>query len=399
MFIPTLREDLIFEYIEDNGESLVVYHDKLLIAQQPIAVPKTIHEFISSIQAKTTETEFINKIKINSADIIQSENILKIINTLENLGFMETTLIQSVRNIRTSYLESPIKEPVCSGTTYPDSKIQLNSFLDEILSLSEEKSFQPSNIILSPHIDFRVGENAKSIYSDNYNAIKQEKYDLIILLGTSHYQNSDYLMFTKKHYQTPLGTIKTDINFIEKLEKQSKYPITIDDLAHLNEHSLELNIVFIQKLFGNNTKILPILTGSLHEFIENNIYPDQSERINETISSIQNLIKNKKVLFIASGDFSHFGKRFDDPFDADSHLHRVYNEDNDLINSIINGDRNQFFDQIATNNNHNKVCGFSPFYLTMHLTNAKKGTLHSYSQWNDTDTKSAVSFAGLSLFQ
>jgi len=400
MIIPALRNDLRLEFIEEDGESLVVYFDDLCITKEPIAIPKELHLLIKSFDGKMDElkfTEMINKTNDSNTHI---DGIINLIRNLEYLGFMETPAIEIAKRKINNYLDSPLREAICNGNTYPDNPQELELFIDDIMKISSEQKFEDTNIILSPHIDFRIGDIAKKVYSDNYNSIKNnKKVDLIIIMGTSHNKYSDYLMFTKKHFQTPLGITRTDINLIEELEKKSKYPVMIDDLAHYNEHSIELHIVMLQRLFGTKAKILPILTASFHEFIENDIYPEKSERIQDILSTINELTKNKNVLYIASGDLAHIGRKFNDDFDAESKLESLYDDDAKLIKALKDTNKNKFFDLISGIKDKNKVCGLSPFYLMLQLTDSKRGEFLSYGQWNEMDTKSAVSFAGLSLFK
>ena len=169
-------------------------------------------------------------------------------------------------------------------------------------------------------IDFRIGSKAHRCYAAGYHSIRNTNADLFVILGTSHQGNSDYFMLTKKDFETPLGCAETDRDIIDMLASGLSYDLTIDDMAHRHEHSIEFQVVLLQHYFRNRSfRILPVLVGSFHNFIHDKTMPGSDGRLSEFISKLKGIIAEmgRKAVFIASADMAHIGRKFNDKFYAE----------------------------------------------------------------------------------
>ena len=128
-----------------------------------------------------------------------------------------------------------------------------------------------------------------------------------------------------------------------------KEDLTIDEEAHRYEHSTEYPAVILQYLFKGQTKILPILVGSFYDCMVNKTLPSEQEKINKFIRTLQKVLKNsnKKVVYLASVDFSHIGMKFGNEFDALEKLEECKKEDLESIRLIENLDVDGFFQKNA----------------------------------------------------
>jgi AmmeMemoRadiSam system protein B len=252
-----------------------------------------------------------------------------------------------------------------------------------------------------PHIDFRIGEKAHRCYAAGYHAIRDTQADLFIILGTSHQGNSDYFMMTYKNFETPLGIANTDIDLIDEIKSQLSFELTIDDMAHRHEHSIEFQVVLLQHYFKNrNFKLLPILVGSFHNFISSGSTPQADERLTELIDIINKSIQanDRKVVFIASADMAHIGRKFHDNFDAEGEFPRLKEEDKLLLKYLESCDAESFFEAISAVRDKNKICGLSPAYSLLKICRPQYGKIIGYNIWNESETKSAVSFGSIAFY-
>jgi MEMO1 family protein len=142
------------------------------------------------------------------------------------------------------------------------------------------------------------------------------------------------------------------------------------------------------------------LVGSFHEYFENRESPDSSVTFLQLIESLQKAlhISGRKPLFIASVDLAHIGRKFGDDFDAAPALSNLRFEDRKLIDSIERLDKESFFQKILDDNDKYKICGTSPIYSLLSLNDFNKASFLKYNQWNDIETKSAVSFASFAFY-
>ena len=308
-----------------------------------------------------------------------------------------------IKNEIDSYMFSPMRKPVCAGSSYSESPDLLSIEMKEIIeaNFNANKNYPPAKALIVPHIDFRIGPEAHLAYSAAYNSILNSDADLFVIFGTAHYGNSSYFMLTEKDFLTPFGKIETDKEIINTLKNKLGDKIVFDELTHRTEHSIELQTILLHYIFRNrNFKILPILVGSFHQFIYENRLPSTSKIFNDFTDSLKQAISesNRKVIYIASADFAHIGRKFGDSFDAEIALEILKDEDIELIDSLVNVNEDNFFQKITNSNDKRRICGLSPIYTMLKTADFKYSKLLEYQQWNEIETKSAVSFATIAYY-
>lgn len=199
--------------------------------------------------------------------------------------------------------DDSIRQPAFAGQFYSADSVTLTKQLE--FFLANAKSPQTSNIvaIIVPHAGYLY---SGQIDADAYNQVKGNKYDLVIILGTNHTTAgfSDISVYPNGAFATPIGNLKIDDKTAEALLKKDK-DVKADLNVHKKEHSIEVQCPFIKYLFPS-AKILPIIVG------EPNI--EMCTRFGEALAGI---IKDKKVLIVASSDLSHY-PRFDDAVKTDN---------------------------------------------------------------------------------
>jgi AmmeMemoRadiSam system protein B/AmmeMemoRadiSam system protein A len=146
--------------------------------------------------------------------------------------------------------------------------------------------------IISPHAGYVF---SGVVAASAFNQIdKNKKYDNIFVIGSSHYVAFDgAAIYNKGNFETPLGTVQVNIDLANKLIND--YDVFIyNDQAHTNEHSLEVQLPFLQYLLKDNFRIVPILLGT------------HSTDICYKIAEALLPYFNENNLFVISSDFSHY---------------------------------------------------------------------------------------------
>lgn len=404
LVIPKLRNDIVFDFVEDevNGKHIVLF-DPSGYADRPVYLPGFFLDMLKLLNGELSLKE-LNKTVSETLNLDFDDSFfLELFKHLDEYCFLETPRFNWRKYDIDKYLESPKRNYICGGSTYPLEYDKLKESLGKLLDCNEQtNSNQNAKAIIVPHIDFNIGVQANSTYSTAYNAIKNTDADLFVIFGTSHYGNSDLFMLTKKDFETPLGLVENDKELISFMQRDRMPRITIDDLSHRNEHSIELQAVILKHLFGKRKfKILPVLCGSFHNFIRDNTLPNSEQKFVVFIDKLKQGIESlgRKAVFIASADFAHIGRKFGDNFDAAPMLDIVRNEDLDLINQLENCNQDAFFKLVTEAKDKRKICGLSPIYAMLHTVKPGKGHFLKYEQWNEIETKSAVSFASLSFYE
>jgi len=134
------------------------------------------------------------------------------------------------------------------------------------------------------------------IAAHSYYALASNcKPDTVIILGPNHtgYGSAISLM-TKGFWQTPLGNVEIDSKIANIIANNSKI-IDVDELAHKFEHSIEVQIPFLQYLYGSNFKFVPIC-----------FQLQDLNTILEVGKTLAKFLVSDKVIIIASSDMTHY---------------------------------------------------------------------------------------------
>ena len=267
-----------------------------------------------------------------------------------------------------------IRKPAVAGSFYPLDKDRLNKLLKRCFENIDQKS---ENIVSAvvPHAGY-IYSGKVAAYS--YSKMKKSNF---IILGTSHsIIGSKFGIMKEGLWATPLGRIEIDKDLSEKLLEKSPL-LEYDVLSHEQEHSIEVQLPFLQYKFGNDFKFVPINIKSEYP---TNGFLEECIIIGKAIASS---IKNKNWTIIASSDFSHY-------------VPKKYAElvDKYIIDSILKLNEKDFFSRI--NEKNASVCGFGAIAIAIVASKkleAKKGELLKYSTSADVtgDEKSVVGYSSI----
>jgi AmmeMemoRadiSam system protein B/AmmeMemoRadiSam system protein A len=187
-----------------------------------------------------------------------------------------------------------VKEPAVAGSFYPADSATLKSNVDRLLS-----SVHPVPGELPP-LAFVV-PHAGHIYSgavaaEVYARLKGRPVSTVILIGPSHrVPLTGAAIYPGDGMRTPLGTVTINTRAARALASDADH-VRMDAAPFAQEHSLEVQLPFIQRALGNTTTIVPILVGS----------PDQMSFKVLSKGIAQILDSDPKAVLIISTDLSHF---------------------------------------------------------------------------------------------
>lgn len=151
-----------------------------------------------------------------------------------------------------------VRKPVVAGSFYPEDSSNLSSTIDQYLSRVDIELEGEIFGLVSPHAGY-VYSGQTAAFA--YNALKNKDKKLVILLGPSHrYYVKGFSVYDKGEWETPLGKVKIDEDFASKLKSHSELIINEPE-AHSQEHSLEVQVPFLQKVL-DDFKIVPIVFNS-----------------------------------------------------------------------------------------------------------------------------------------
>ena len=182
-----------------------------------------------------------------------------------------------------------IRPAAVAGTFYPAAPQMLRQAVRDYLAQSSTSSPKPPKAMIAPHAGFVYsGPIAASVYGLLQNA--PDKIRKVILLGPSHRVPLLGLAASSAEYfSTPLGTIPLDRDNIEQLLALPQ--VTILDEAHAMEHSLEVQLPFLQTVL-DDFSLTPLVVGDAS--------PDEISEALETVWG------GDETLIVISSDLSHY---------------------------------------------------------------------------------------------
>src|SRR5205085_2116085 len=121
--------------------------------------------------------------------------------------------------------------------------------------------------VLLPHIDYQRG--GPTFAWGFKEVFEQTDAALFVIVGTSHYSPCRFTL-TRKDFRTPFGITRTDQTYIDRLVAHYGDGLFDDEIAHVPEHSIELEVVFLQYLYegGRPFRIVPLVVGSFQDCVE-----------------------------------------------------------------------------------------------------------------------------------
>lgn len=192
------------------------------------------------------------------------------------------------------------RKPIVAGQFYPDEHdlcmAEINECLDEAGELSESL---PETIVagIVPHAGWTFsGHLAAMVFS----AIKQrhEKVDTFVVFGATHgYIGRLPAVYDTGSWLTPLGEVAIDQELADAVLESGAADSDPD--VHSHEHSIEVQVPFIQYLFPD-AELLPVLTPPGTESIV----------LGTTVGDIIKADEHRKIVCIGSTDLTHYGPRY-----------------------------------------------------------------------------------------
>ena len=195
--------------------------------------------------------------------------------------------------LNSSVQAASTKEPNVAGAFYSSNPQELSAQIDSFMA-------QASVVPVKKLVQAMIVPHAGYVYSGpvaayGYKAVSQNKYSTIVILAASHYFPIEGIsIWPEGGFKTPLGVVNVDEAFAKSLLKADSRFKALPQVFE-KEHSLEVQLPFIQKTFGN-VKIVPILMG--------NPDPQVCQRLAAALNEIIGL--RQDVLVIASSDMSHY---------------------------------------------------------------------------------------------
>jgi MEMO1 family protein len=260
--------------------------------------------------------------------------------------------------------------PAAAGRFYPGDAESLRLTIQE---LTGEIPAEKKKVLaaVSPHAGYVY---SGAVAAETLGGI--EIPETVILLGPNHTGKGAPVGLSTITWDMPMGEVPVDHNFIEALLAETDY-IEKDELAHQYEHSLEVQIPFLQ-MAQPNLSIVPISISHV-----------SYQLLDEIGLALAEVIKRvgKEVLLVASSDMTHY-----EPRDA------AEKKDHYVLKKLADMDPNMLYRSVT--GHHISMCGIMPVTIALITAlelGATKTELIRYTDSGETtgDTDQVVGYAGV----
>lgn len=263
-----------------------------------------------------------------------------------------------------------VRKPVVAGRFYPGSSSELTSEIEK--HVSKEVKKEKALGLVMPHAGYSYsGPVAGQVIS------RAEITGTVIILGPNHTGRGEpYSLMPEGIWETPLGNVETDTELANAILKNTSY-LKDDTLAHAYEHSIEVQLPFLQ-YFKSGFKFVPISLSSYEGAALKSIGRELARAIKDS---------SRDVMLIASSDMTHYESR-----------EQAKMKDEAAVEAILRLDEDELMRKIEELNI--SMCGWMPTVVMLSCCKqlgAKTARLVKYQTSGETsgDYTSVVGYAGI----
>lgn len=241
------------------------------------------------------------------------------------------------------------RKPYAAGRFYSGDASTLKADLKNLFSKAEQAKYQNVQAVIVPHAGYPFsGVVAASGYKQVDPA---REFEHVFVIATSH---NDYYpgasIYSKGNYETPLGEVEVDRALAQKLIDENKV-FSFHAKAHQSEHSLEVQLPFLQYYLQKPFRIVPIVIGTRE--------PSACAAIAEALRPYF----NSRNLFVISTDFSHYPS-YEDAREVDKKTaDAVVANSCDHFLKVLSANESSGISNLAT-----AMCGWSSVLTLLNLT-------------------------------
>ena len=278
-----------------------------------------------------------------------------------------------------------IRQPSVAGSWYAGTPNRLRDQIEELFthklgpgSLPSLNRQGPRNIVglVVPHAGYMA---SGPVAAHAYHSLAEDgKPDVIVVFGPNHTGRGSALsVMNEGAWRTPLGDVKIDAETANQIVNASNI-IDVDDRAHTYEHSIELQLPFLQYIYGSEFKFVPICFGM-----------QDLESSREVGKAVVEALKGKNALVIASSDMTHYEPQ-----------ERAEKKDRMAIDAALAMDERRYYEVVEAYGI--TTCGYGPVIAAITAAkelDAKKAELLCYKTSGDVlgDRSAVVGYASMAF--
>jgi AmmeMemoRadiSam system protein B len=273
-----------------------------------------------------------------------------------------------------------------AGQFYPSEPEELTALIDQCYlhplgpgrTPPEAKTKADLVAVVSPHAGYIY---SGPVAAHSYLPVSSLRNpEIIVVVAPNHYGiGSGVSTFKSGEWETPLGRLKVDSAAAEKLSNLAEI-VSFDPAAHRLEHSLEVQLPFLQRIYGDAVPFLPI-----------SLLFQDIETARTMSAAVAELVRGRRAVLVASSDLTHY-----EPADA------ARKKDMALLQEVLRQDLEGMYSTLERLNVTS--CGFGAIATVMEASKSlglTRSELLKYATSGDTtgDNLQVVGYGALRFVQ
>lgn len=266
------------------------------------------------------------------------------------------------------------RTPAVADRFYPGDPAVLKELVASLTPPFDHSLKKQAKAVILPHAGY--------IYSGGTagKTLSQVKIpETVVILGPNHHGIGAPVSLSNRDWEMPMGTVSIDTDFSTQLQAASEI-ICVDEAAHMQEHSLEVQLPFLQYI-NPDIQIVPLVISRI-----------SYEACEQVAKALVQVIKNSSypVLLVASTDMSHYLSRKE-----------AATQDMLAINRMLAFDPKGLFTTVFEN--QITMCGVLPTVITLLASKQLGARQVELVEYTDSgavsgDTNQVVGYASLTVY-
>jgi MEMO1 family protein len=277
------------------------------------------------------------------------------------------------------------RQPAVAGQFYPGRAEDLKRTLHELFSQAVPRR-DPAHVLalIVPHAGYVY---SGGVAASGFNQIDADTpYENVFVIGPSHHRGFEGAsVYCAGDFVTPLGTVKVNRDVGEELAK-NHHVFTTRPEAHTSEHSVEVELPFLQTRLRRAFQIVPIVVGA------------QTPETCRKIAAALRPFFNDNNLFVVSSDFSHY-PAYDAAVRVDSATAgAIVSNSPDILIQTLQLNEQSGIPELATS-----LCGWAAVLTLLYMTSPDNDIAYHIIQYKNSgdvqagDKSRVVGYSAISV--
>jgi len=378
---------------KDGNKQRAVFlglQDPCMLTSQMMVIPPQAFQVLQFFNGERSLDEIATTLKI--AD---PKNLVELARKLDEFGLLWGPTCEALELKKREELRTAGAFPAMATRALGDDPVKIRTQLEQWLDAAEDAGIdEPVVGLVACHLDYQRGH---PIYAASYRTIaKGPKPDRVVILGSNHFGLGDGVTVSDLGFESPLGRVNVDAGVVGRLMAASGERLFKDILDHLPEHSIQLQIPWVQHLFGS----VPVVAALVPDPNAGLIADDGARMGVDEFGALLGealVAEGGRTLFIASADLSHAGPAFGEPSAVDDQRRRdVDKVDRDMLKAFVS-DPASLVERMRESKNPTRWTGVGPMVAAAKLARPGSIELIDLRQHCDDSGSALVSMASIAM--